>query len=220
MNGARIVRIVGGVLLACAVGLSLVVAAQFDLRPQIDRLAALPSWLLAAIVASAPLAGVPLSVLLIVLGLALPLAPAVSLVVATLIAHHLLVWRLARGAWSQRLHQALSRRGLLPASRAPRRPGDDLLFILAATWVPGLSYIFKVGLTALAGMSFRTYLVAGVVSQTVAALPYLLLGRVAEDANLGAVGAAIFAVAALLWLLKRGAARVLRPAAADDTKLP
>lgn len=197
-----------GLLAAVAVVLvagaaALYAGAGLDPGGLLDRLQDAPPWMLLLVLLTLPLAGMPLSALLVVVGAAWPLLPALAAAFAVLLVHHLLILLLSRTALYTRLRDALARRGLLPEHRQQRRLGDDLLFILAATWVPGLSYIFKVALTALAGIPLRTYLIAGVPSQTVAAAPYLVLGHVAGSADLGWIGATVFAIVAVSWLIKR-----------------
>lgn len=216
-----VARLAPVALLLAAVALSVYAADRFDLQGLLERMARMPPWLLLLVVLGAPLAGVPLSALLVVLGAAFPLGASIAIAVITFVIHHLLVFPLSRTRLCRRLRESLARRRLLPPARERTRLGDDLLFIFAATWVPGLSYIFKVALTALAGIPFRTYFIAGVLSQTLAAAPYLLLGQMVETANIAWIGAAVFAIAALSWLLRRGLFKSgLAAAAADPSDRP
>lgn len=192
---------------AAAAAASVYAAGRIDLRAFPAWLETVPHWLLLLIVFGTPLAGMPLSLLLVAVGLAFPLPLGLAVVVAVFVVHHLLIFLLSKTRLYARLRGMLARRRMLPAQRTGGRLGDHLLFILAATWVPGLSYIFKVALTALAGIPFRTYLIGGVLSQTLAAVPYLVLGHLAEHADLAWLAAAVFVIAALAWVLKRSVSR-------------
>ena len=161
-----------------------------------------PALVLVATFVVAPLAGVPLSALLVTLGLAFPFSVALVITAATLLAHHLLLLVLSKTAASRWLQQQLARRRLLPKSRRDKSFIDDVFFIVTATWVPGLSYVFKLGFVALANLPLRTYLVVSTLSQLLAALPFLLLGRAAEEGQFMWAALLIFSFVVLAWLIR------------------
>lgn len=150
----------------------------------------------------APLFGVPLSALLVTLSIIFPLPASIALTALTLLGHHALIYGLSKTRVSLWLQAQLSKRRLLPKNRADKRFTDNVFFILTATWVPGLSYIFKVALTAVAGLPLRTYYVVGTLSQLLAALPFLVLGRVAEQGKLVWATLLIFGFIILAWLVR------------------
>lgn len=190
-------------------------AGGVELSDLLDWFATIPDWVLVLVVFAAPLAAVPLSLLLLVVGANFSLATGLVLVLAVLAVHHLLLYGLTRSGASVRLRRQLAQRKLIARPGQRRRLIDDALLVTMATWAPGLSYVFKVALTALAGMPFRTYFVLGVLSQTVAALPYLLLGDFARNAPFAWIGAGVFAVALLSWAMKRLLFRKPGPMSSD-----
>lgn len=220
-------QVVAGLALGSGAGFALFVwwcastDLSWDMRTVLDWLATCPTWLMALIVFGVPLLGVPLSGPLVALGMRFPFWFALLLVIAVLLVHHLLIFCVRRSAIRERLRRTLLRRGVLRETASERpRLADDISFILAATWIPGLSYVFKVAVTAISSIPFRTYLVVGVLSQSLAAIPYLLLGRAANEIPLGTLGATIFAAVAALWVVKRLVARHRARIARSPSELP
>lgn len=150
----------------------------------------------------APVFGVPLSVLLVILTLAIPLGPALLITLLAVLTHHALIYSLSQTKASGWLRQQLLKRRFLPQRLEHKTYFDDALFLFVVTWVPGLSYVFKLALIALSGMPARVYFPVGIGSQMLAALPYLLLGKVAEQGDFLLLTVLVFLFTLMAWLLK------------------
>jgi len=92
---------------------------------------------------------------------------------------------------------------VLAVDRTGRQWSDDALFALLATWIPGLSYVVKVMLMALTGLSAARFIVLGVLSQLSAALLYLLLGEFALEVGIGWFALTILAALIVLSMVRR-----------------
>lgn len=182
------------------------------LEQLVDWLQAAPPAVVVATLLIAPVFGVPLSGLLVVLTLVFPLGIALPITLFALLAHHALVYLLSHTRASIWLRNQLTQRRFLPPRLADKSLADDAIFLFAITWVPGLSYIFKLALAALSGIPARIYFTLGVLSQLLASLPYLLLGKVAGQGDFLLLTVLIFLVTLLAWLLKHFIGRRRRAA--------
>lgn len=175
---------------------------QWNLQTLLSLLQKAPPTYLVVTLLIAPLVGVPLSPLLMCLGVVLPFWSALCVATLVIFLHHLIVLAAGQTPMADWLAAKLRGRGLLPASRQQRSFGDNALFIFTTTWIPGISYIFKPVFLLLSGINIRLYLGLATASQVIAALPYLTLGRMTGDGHFFWMGVCLFVIFALAWLIK------------------
>ncbi len=176
---------------------------HLDLNQALEKLQHAPPGYMALVVLVAPLLGVPLSPLLITLAVMFPFWIALGITTVVILLHHLLVLVLSYSSMAGSLKEKMQKKQLLPPSRQASSLVDNALFIFATTWIPGISYIFKPIYIALSGVDRKLYFGLGTLSQVLAALPYLLLGKIAGDGAFFWFGVALFAVFGTAWLIKR-----------------
>ncbi|MDZ7805352.1 hypothetical protein [Thiohalophilus sp.] len=198
----------GLLLLLCLIGLQIWMPDTLTLPNEIssgnhaDWLYDIPESFLVVIFMLAPLLGVPISIFLVVIGIAFPTAIAIVLTGGTIFTHHILVFALTKTNASNWIRNLMRRGKLLSETRAGRRVSDNVLFITITSWIPGLSYIIKLAYTALSGVPFRTYLITGTLSQIISALPFLILGKAVENGNAMWMWLALVLLILLAWLAK------------------
>ena len=140
---------------------------------------------LMAVLVIAPIFAVPLAGLLVVVGLALPFPVGLGLTMVALAIHHGFLFALSHTRASRWLRRQLVQRRMLPEQRGEQSLADDFLFVFTATWVPGLSYVFKLAVVLLAGVPARRFFIMSPICQLTSAVPYLLLGEVAQEVASG-----------------------------------
>lgn len=163
----------------------------------------LPAWIFCAVFFVAPLLTVPLSVMLVSAGLLFPLHWAVLLTTFTLAVHHLLVFFFKDSAMVIKFQNVLHKRNLLPNQVDQRKFLDDFLFITAATWLPGFSYILKIIVVAMVGMNLWRFLLLGTFAQLLHALPFLYMGELLDQGQLLWIGLAFVVLFVGTWVVRK-----------------
>lgn len=186
-----------------AVFVAVVLNTSWSLEGALVWLQKAPPVYVVIAVLIAPLFGAPLSPLLTTLTIIFPFWTAFWIANLTIISHHLLVWLMMQSPAAAWLRVKMQQKRLLPPARDNNSLSENLLFIFATAWIPGVSYIFKPVYLLLSGISTKVFFIFGSLSQLVAALPYLLLGQAAGSGHLIWFSIALFLVFALAWVLKR-----------------
>jgi uncharacterized membrane protein YdjX (TVP38/TMEM64 family) len=181
---------------------------------------ALPPALVAGLLLIGPLLGLPLSAFLVSLGLAFSFAGALAITAIALFLHHLLLCPIGRSRASTWLQGRLAQHRLLRVRNDA--VFDDVLFISALAWLPGPSYLLKIAYTALSGVPLRTFLIAGTLAQLIAAIPFLLLGALADKNALRWAAAALLLLVGFAWLGRRFSRRfaAVQPAVPEEQGRP
>jgi uncharacterized membrane protein YdjX (TVP38/TMEM64 family) len=150
-----------------AIALSLLVAATwfaYAHRGELTREAimahgkALPAGGFIAAFLVLPLLGFPVSILLVLAGIRFGLGGGMAMAAGGMLFHHFAAFRLAHGAFRQRVSDRLQRSGYsIPAIKAEHRVWFTALFAA----IHGPPYAAKLYLLALTDIPFRIYLWAG-----------------------------------------------------------
>jgi uncharacterized membrane protein YdjX (TVP38/TMEM64 family) len=147
-----------------------------------------------------PLAGVPLTVFIFVLGVKFGIGWGILLLELIMPAHILASYMIARGVRGP-LTRLLVRRG---GYHIPEIPEDKVaLFSFLFLAVPVLPYAAKNYVLPLAGVPFRYCMWLNWAIQGSLSIPFVILGKSAADTNLLVFGATLAVLAVLFFALRR-----------------
>lgn len=181
--------------------------ASYDAQGLKTWLQQVPTWSFCILFFVAPLLAAPLSLLLISAGLVLPLPAAATLTLVTLLIHHALVFSFKESPVILKFQDALRNKKFLPAKTQQRSLLDDFLLIMIATWLPGFSYIIKIAVAAMAGISLNRFLIIGVGAQFTHALPFLVIGELLDKGQLWWLSLVFIVLVLGTWIVRRSLAR-------------
>ncbi|MGF1452875.1 MAG: hypothetical protein ACFB21_12465 [Opitutales bacterium] len=179
------------VLVIAALGLFLL-AAHFGLATYIwmhlpepdtfgEWLRTLPTGWVLLLFLLLPLAGLPLSAFLVLIGFRFGWLTGSGIALGVLVLHHLLAYFAMRGSPG-----AFLRRKVSWAVRDYREVSKfrQARFLATMSIFPGISFVFKLVYGASTGVPLTTYVLASVTAQMCVALPYLILGETFTGGNL------------------------------------
>lgn len=163
-----------------------------------------------AVMLSLPVAGFPVSVILMIAGIKFSLFRAIMLWALIVPIHTIIGYYLANALRNTLLHILTVKLGY----RIPKIPEKhEAFFSFIFLAVPGIPYAGKNYLLPLAGVKFRYCVLMNAIIQVLLAIPFIMLGKSAVEMNLIflliAAGFLATGAAGIWWLKKRYAERVL-----------
>ena len=131
-------------------------------------------FVFAALMALLPVAGMPISIFLVLVAIVFGLAWGIALTGVLMLFHLAAIYYLTHTLFRPLVMRLLSRYhiGVL---RLPEKGAKRLAFIFML--FPGLPYSIKNYLLAMSGLSFLEYVIIGWVAQFSLSIPFILLGR-------------------------------------------
>ena len=146
-----------------------------------------------------PLAGVPLTLFLLVLGIKFGVVPGLLLLETILPVHILIAYFLAVGIRSP-IEKYLIRRKNFQIPEVPAHKA--LIFSFLVVTFPVFPYAVKLYLLPLAGVRFRYCFWVNWVVQGTLCIPFVLLGRSAAEMNLTMLTATLIAIVVMVFSLR------------------
>ena len=142
----------------------------------------------AALMALLPLAGAPISIFLVLVGIIFGLGGGILLTGVLSFFHVVVTWYLVHSIFRPLVLRLLNRTHVA-APRLPRRGRKRLAFIFML--IPGLPYAVKNYLLALSGLPFLQYTVISWSAQFVLCIPFIMLGKAVIKMDPAILGAAV-----------------------------
>jgi uncharacterized membrane protein YdjX (TVP38/TMEM64 family) len=146
-----------------------------------------------------PLAGMPLTVFLLVLGIKFGVGPGLLLLEIILPVHILIAYFLAIGVRAP-IEKYLIRRKNFQIPEVPAHKA--LIFSFLVVTFPVFPYVVKLYLLPLAGVRFRYCFWVNWVVQGTMCIPFVLLGRSAAEMNLTMLTATLIAIVVMVFSLR------------------
>ncbi len=146
-----------------------------------------------------PIAGVPISLFLVLLGMKFNTTAGILLAAAAMFFHMTATFYLTHS-----FLRTLLTRILEPFNvSVPQLDGDDSFWrIFIFMLIPGIPYALKNTLLALTGISFIPYMVINWTTQFGLSIPFIILGEAVVEMNIFIVAAA-FIFLCIIYLLRR-----------------
>jgi len=158
-----------------------------------------PAKVFIPLMVALPLAGVPLTVFLLVLGIKFGVVPGLLLLEIILPVHILIAYFLAIGVRAP-IEKYLIRRKNFQIPEVPAHKA--LIFSFLVVTFPVFPYVVKLYLLPLAGVRFRYCFWVNWVVQGTMCIPFVLLGRSAAEMNLTMLTATLMAIIMMFFFLR------------------
>jgi len=161
------------------------------------------SFIFAGLMAVLPLAGFPISIFLVLVGMVYGITGGILMTGAVMLFHMVMTYYLVHSLFRPLINRMLERFDV----EIPQLPGNEkkgLAFLFMIT--PGLPYSVKNYLLALTELPFRQYLAIAWLAQFGFSIPFIVLGKSVVQENLMVLLLVVLALLAgylLLWRLQR-----------------
>jgi len=194
-------KIAIGLAVLSLIAVAVYILVKYDLFHQVTALINenTPAKLFIPMMIFLPVAGVPLTFFLLLIGLKFGTLNGLLLLEAIIPAHMLIAYLLATGVRHPIEHFLVTRKNY----QIPEVPEDkEFLFSFFTLTFPVFPYSVKLYLLPLAGVKFRYCFWLNWAIQGTMTIPFVLLGRSAADLNAVMFGVTILVIIAMLLFLR------------------